>query len=108
MLNTTLTNNDMTIDNNAITIPATGTYIVSYQVGDATDVSGTERIAIGINGTINTPTQVSLSNTEATGGTFILNLNSNDTITLIPTITGTSTINTIGGYSATLTAVRIA
>ena len=98
----------MTIADNAITIPATGTYIVSYQAGDATGASGTERIAIGVNGTINTPTQVSLSATEATGGTFVLSLTDGDAITLIPTITQSTTLNANGGYSATLTIVRIA
>lgn len=105
---TVLTNNGLTASTNSLTVPATGTYLVSYTVNTATGATGTDNVSIGINGVTQAATQRPLSTTSSTGGSYITNLTANDVITLVPTATGATDITATGGPSATLTVVRIA
>ena len=106
-LPTVLTNNNMTIANNSITVPATGEYLVSYNVNSATDATDEDNIGIAVNGTINNGTKLALSQTDGISGTYMLNLSENDVITLVPTITAATELDNIGGPSAHLTVLRI-
>lgn len=106
-LPTVLTNNNMTVANNSITVPATGEYLVSYTVNSATNAATGDNVGIAINGTINNGTKLSLSQTDGIAGTYMLNLNANDVVTLVPTITTATELNADGGTSAHLTVLRI-
>lgn len=105
---TVLTNNGLTASTNSLTVPATGTYLVSYTVNRTTGTSNTDSVGIAIGGTLQAGTQMSLSSSQGVSGTYVLNLTNGNVITLVPTISGTSTVNNTGGPSATLTVVRIA
>lgn len=105
---TTLTNNGLTIANNSVTVLSTGTYFVMYGVNSATGATDEDNVAIAINGTINTNTERALSTTDGISGGYVLNLNANDVITLVPTVTGATELDDIGGPSVFLTIIRIA
>lgn len=105
---TVLTNNNVTVSTTSVTIPTTGTYIISYNINRATTESTTDNVGIAINGTINTATQSTLSTTSNTSASYILNLTSGDIITVVPTIADTNSITNNGGPSSSLTVVRIA
>lgn len=107
-LPTTLTNNGLTIGNDSITVAETGTYFVMFSLNSATDATDQDNVGIAINGAISTNTRRPLSSTDGVSGGYILNLTANDAITLVPTITGATELDDVGGPSAVLTVVRIA
>ena len=105
---TILTNNGLTIENDGITVPTTGTYLINFNTNEATNASDADNVAIAVNGVISTPTERLLSQTSGISGTFILNLTANNKISLIPTITDATNLTNSGGPSVSLTVVRIA
>ena len=105
---TVLTNNGLTAETDGITVTETGTYLVNFNTNEATGATGSDNVAIAINGVISTPTERLLSATTGTSGTFILNLTANDKITLVPTVTSATSLSNTGGPSVSLTVVRIA
>ena len=106
-----LTNNGMIIDATSITIPETGTYIVSYKTNvvneEISPEDNTYSIAIANNGTIIAATQSPLSNTSVTSGDFVLTLTDGDVITLVPTVSTTTTLSSSEGPSVNLSVIRI-
>lgn len=107
-LPTTLTNNGLTTGTDSITVASTGTYLVNFLLNSATGATDEDNVGIGINGTLLTNTRRALSSTEGVSGSYVLNLNANDVITLIPTVTGATELDDVGGPSVVLTVVRIA
>lgn len=107
-LPTTLTNNSLTIGNDSITVTNAGTYLVTYNINSATGATDEDNVAIAINGVISTNTKRALSTTDGVSGTYVLNLNANDVLTLVPTVTGATELDDVGGPSAILSVVRIA
>lgn len=107
-LPTVLTNNGLTTDGSAVTVAESGTYLVSYVVNEATTATGTDNVGIAVDGTINTATQTPLSTTDAVGGSYVLNLTAGNSVTLVPTVAGATSIDATGGPSASLTVMRIA
>lgn len=103
-----LTNNNLIVDGDSITVENDGTYLVSFSTGTATETVSTDNVGIAINGTIIDATRGLLSTTSGTSGTYVLNLSDGDVLSLIPTVETTTGINATGGPSATLTVVRIA
>lgn len=105
---TILTNNGLVIDNSNITVPTTGTYIVSYTVNATTGATTPDKVGIAINGTLSTPTENLLSATEPISGSYVLNLTADDVLTLVPTVAAQRSVTATGGPSVTFTVVRIA
>lgn len=106
-LSTVLTNNGLAVDNTTITVSETGTYLISFTVNDATAAAGADNVGIAVNNVVNTATHRTISPNYATGGSYILNLNANDKVSLVPTVTNATSISSTGGPSASLTVVRI-
>lgn len=104
----TLTNNGLIVDSTSITVEKAGTYFVAYFVNKATHGSGTDSISLAINGVINTDTARPLNEDTTSSGQFVLNLQQNSTLSLIPTIINATKIEANGGASATLTVIKIA
>ncbi|HCG57909.1 MAG TPA: collagen-like protein [Clostridiales bacterium] len=107
-LPTVLTNNSLTTTTaNTITVPSAGAYQISYTTSVATGAVSGDNVAIAVNGVVQTPTQRSLSTTQGVSATYVLNLSANDAITIVPTVTGATTLTNTGEPSATLTVIRV-
>ena len=107
-LPTVLTNNSLTTTTaNTITVPSAGAYQISYTASAATGAVSGDNVAIAVNGVVQTPTQRSLSTTQGVSATYVLNLSANDAITIVPTVTGATTLTNTGEPSATLTVIRV-
>lgn len=64
-------------------------------------------LAFSINGTEILATRRSMSSTAGVGATYVLNLNANDVITVVPTETGNTQIVDTGRPSDILSVIRI-
>lgn len=106
-LGTTVTNNGMVVGGNSITIPSTGTYLVSFGTNTATAAAGADNVGIGVNGVVDENTRRTLTTTQGTSGTYVLDLTADDELTLVPTVTSATNLGGTGGPSAFLTAVKI-
>lgn len=107
-LPTVLTNNSLTTTTaNTITVPSAGAYQISYTASAATGAVSGDNVAVAVNGVVQTPTQRSLSATQGVSATYVLNLSANDAITIVPTVTGATTLTNTGEPSATLTVIRV-
>lgn len=107
-LPTVLTNNSLTTTTaNTITVPSAGAYQISYTASAATGAVSGDNVAVAVNGVVQTPTQRSLSTTQGVSATYVLNLSANDAITIVPTVTGATTLTNTGEPSATLTVIRV-
>lgn len=107
-LMTELTNNGLNAGMDSITVVNAGTYLVSVLVNEATGVNEKDFISIRKNGTEINATRLCISSSAPVSGTYVLNLNANDVITVVPTETGETKFLDTGGPSAVLTIVRIA
>ncbi len=107
LLSSTMTNNGLVVSMSSLTIPATGTYLVTYYVNRATGAAGTDSIALAFNGNVDTNTMRPLSVDSTSSGQFVMNLTEGDVITLVPVIMNATRINGNGGPGATLTVVRL-
>lgn len=105
---TVLTNNGMVVSGTSVTIPATGTYIVSYTVNATTGAASPDNVGIAINGTLSVPTESLLSATTHISGSYVLNLTAGAVLTLVPTVAAQRNITAAGGPSVTFTVARIA
>lgn len=103
-----LTNNGLTVAPDSLTVPASGTYLVSYTINEATGVNEGDYVSIKVNDTELPATRRSLSSTAGVSGTYVLDLVANDVVTIVPTETGNTQLVDTGGPSATLTVIRLA
>jgi len=104
----TLTNNNMTVSTTGITVPATGTYLVSYGTNTIGDDGTANNVSIAVNGNIQSATTRALATNLTPSGSYILNLNAGDVITLIPSFSASTTLSNSNSTSAFLTVNRIA
>lgn len=107
VLQNTLTNNGMTVAGNGITVESDGTYLVSFGVNNATGATGTDNVSVAVDGVLNATTERKLFADSANTGTYVLDLQANNTLTLVPTVTGATQIVATGGPSAYLTVTKI-
>lgn len=103
-----LTNNGLNVSMDSITVVNTGTYLVSVLVNEATGVNEKDFISLKRNGVEINATRISISSSAPVSATYVLNLEANDEITVVPTETGETRFIDTGGPSAVLTIVRIA
>ena len=102
------TNNGLIVGGTTITVPATGTYIVSYCMNKATNAAGTDSVSIAIDGTMDRTTSRPLSDSSTTCGHFVMNLDEGNALSLVPVVINASRLEGSGGPCATLTVIRIA
>ena len=107
LLSTILTNNGLVLGGDFITVPATGTYIVTFYVNKATSAAGTDSIAVAIDGTIVRYTSQPLSENATSSGFFVMNLDEGNTVSLIPVVLNATKIEANGGPSVCLTVIKI-
>lgn len=102
------TNNGLIVGGTTITMPATGTYIVSYCMNKATNAAGTDSVSIAIDGTMDRTTSRPLSDSSTTCGHFVMNLDEGNALSLVPVVINATRLEGSGGPCATLTVIRIA
>lgn len=102
------TNNGLIVGGTTITVPATGTYIVSYCMNKATNAAGTDSVSIAIDGTMDRTTSRPLSDSSTTCGHFVMNLDEGNALSLVPVVINATRLEGSGGPCATLTVIRIA
>ncbi len=107
-LSTILTNNGLIVSGTAITVPATGTYIVAFYINRSNGAAGTDGVAIAIDDKVDSYTSRPLSDDSTSSGYFVMNLDEGNAISIVPVIINATRINASGGPSATLTVIRIA
>lgn len=106
-LSSIMTNNGLVLGGTFITVPATGTYIVSYCINRATNAAGTDSIVIAVDDVMERNTSMPLSDVSTTCGHFVMNLDEGNALSLVPVVLNATWIEGNGGASATLTLVRI-
>lgn len=106
-MSTILTNNGLIIGGTSITVPVTGTYIVTFYVNRASSAAGTDGISIAIDGKTIAYTSRPLSEESTSSGYFVMNLDEGNAISLVPVIINAKRLEASGGASATLTVIRI-
>lgn len=106
-LSSIMTNNGLVLGGTFITVPATGTYIVSYCINRATNAAGTDSIVIAVDDVTDSNTSMPLSDVSTTCGHFVMNLDEGNSLSLVPVVLNATWIEGNGGASATLTLVRI-
>lgn len=102
------TNNGLIVGGTTITVPATGTYVVSYCMNKATNAAGTDSVSIAIDGTMDRTTSRPLSDSSTTCGHFVMNLDEGNALSLVPVVINATRLEGSGGPCATLTVIRIA
>lgn len=101
------TNNGLIVGGTTITVPATGTYVVSYCMNKATNAAGTDSVSIAIDGTMDRTTSSPLSDSSTTCGHFVMNLDEGNALSLVPVVINATRLEGSGGPCATLTVIRI-
>lgn len=104
---TILTNNGLVLGGTFITVPSTGTYLVTYYVNRATGAAGTDSIAIAIDGTRERYTARPLSEESTSSGQFVMNLEEGNAVSLVPVVINNVKLEANGGPSATLTVIKL-
>ena len=103
-----LTNNNMTLGEDTIVVPAYGAYYINFFVNNSSTATSGDCVAIAINGTPLNTTRRPIITNSGTNGSVILNLNPNDAISLVPYVTNSKIITASGSPSAELTVMLIA
>lgn len=80
-LTTTISNNNITLANNTVTVADAGTYWINYGVGASTE-GVTDDIFLNVNGSSIAGSGKEISSSGAVNGNVILNLTANSTLTL--------------------------
>lgn len=107
-LPTELTNNGLTTTTaNTIIVPEAGTYEVAFTTATATGAGANDNVALALNGSILEPTRRPLSSSQGATGVYVYNLAADSALTLVPTVTGATTLVATNGPSATLTVIRL-
>lgn len=104
---TILTNNGLVLGGTFITVPSTGTYLVTYYVNRATGAAGTDSIAIAIDGTRERYTARPLSEESTSSGQFVMNLEEGNAVSLVPVVINNVKLEANGGPSATLMVIKL-
>ena len=107
LLSTIMTNNGLVLGGSHITVPATGTYLVTFYVNRADSAGGTDGISIAIDGNVVQQTSRPLSEASTSSGQFVMNLDEGNQVSIVPVVINTKRIIANGGCSATLTVVRL-
>lgn len=108
LLSTIMTNNGLVLGGSHITVPATGTYLVTFYVNRADSAGGTDGISIAIDDKVVQQTSRPLSEASTSSGQFVMNLDEGNQVSIVPVVINTKKIIANGGCSATLTVVRLA
>ncbi len=103
-----LTNNGTSLNESSITVPQTGTYLISFSINNGTTASAGDCIGIYNNGALLQGSRRPLTTSTNVSGTIVANLKANDIITLVPVLSTGRTLTSSGAPSAMLTVVQIA
>lgn len=102
-----LTNNGLDVNETSITVKSTGTYSVSYTINEVSQENDGDYVEINVNGQSIPATRRIMSSQAEVGGTYALNLNENDVITIVPKESGNVQLVGTTGASAILTVIKL-
>ena len=107
MMSGVMTNNGLVLSTNGVTIPATGTYLVTFYVNRASSADGTDGISLAIDGKLVQQTSRPLSESSTSSGQYVMNLAEGNVLTLVPVVLNAKRLLANGGPGATLTVIRL-
>lgn len=105
---TTVENNAMRIEENAVIVRSSGTYLISFSINNGSSASAGENIGVAVNGTIIEASRRPLTASTNTSATLVKRLQDNDRVTVVPTINSDKTLYASGAPSVMLTIVKLA
>lgn len=109
-LMTELTNNGLETTRDSIIVKNDGTYIVCYSINKVANAADGDHVAIYVNEVEIPATRKQMLTNSSIMGVFVLMLEKDDEITIVPTENQTdqTMLTDTGGPSASLTVIRIA
>lgn len=103
-----LINNNFTIQDNGLTVPTTGTFLISFSINNATDAAAGDCVGVAVNNVIIPASKRPITTTTNTSATFVTILNKNDVVTLVANVAQNRTLTASGAPSSMLSVMMIA
>lgn len=103
-----LINNNFTIQDNGLTVPTTGTFLISFSINNATDATAGDCVGVAVNNVIIPASKRPITTTTNTSATFVTILNKNDVVTLVANVAQNRTLTASGAPSSMLSVMMIA
>ena len=103
-----LINNNFRIQDNGLTVPTTGTFLISFSINNATDAAAGDCVGVAVNNVIIPASKRPITTTTNTSATFVTILNKNDVVTLVANVAQNRTLTVSGAPSSMLSVMMIA
>lgn len=103
-----LINNNFTIQDNGLTVPTTGTFLISFSINNATDAAAGDCVGVAVNNVIIPASKRPITTTTNTSATFVTILNKNDVVTLVANVAQNRTLTASGAPSSMLSVMMLA
>lgn len=103
-----LINNNFTIQDNGLTVPTTGTFLISFSINNATDAAAGDCVGVAVNNVIISASKRPITTTTNTSATFVTILNKNDVVTLVANVAQNRTLTASGAPSSMLSVMMLA
>lgn len=103
-----LINNNFTIQDNGLTVPTTGTFLISFSINNATDAAVGDCVGVAVNNVIIPASKRPITTTTNTSATFVTILNKNDVVTLVANVAQNRTLTASGAPSSMLSVMMLA
>lgn len=103
-----LINNNFTIQGNGLTVPTTGTFLISFSINNATDATAGDCVGVAVNNVIIPASKRPITTTTNTSATFVTILNKNDVVTLVANVAQNRTLTASGAPSSMLSVMMLA
>lgn len=106
-LSTVMSSNNLTLENNRVVISSSGTYLIAFSFNNSPSPTAGENIGLAINGTLKEGSQRPITKSTSVSAVMVMQLNANDVLSLICSVTTSQTITNSGSPSASLTAIKL-
>jgi len=96
------------IQDSGLTVPLTGTFLVSFSINNSRDAAAGDYVGVAINGVISNVSKRPVTTNSNTGASFAMLLNKNDVVTLVANVAQNITLTNSGAPSAVLSVMMLA
>lgn len=103
-----LINNNFRIQDNGLTVPTTGTFLISFSINNATDAAAGDCVGVAVNNVIIPASKRPITTTTNTSATFVTILNKNDVVTLVANVAQNRTLTASGAPSSMMSVMMLA
>lgn len=100
-------NNGLTVENNGLKVPTTGTYLISFSINNSRGAVAGDCVGVAVNNVIKESTKRPLTSSTNTSATIATLLNRDDVVTLVANVSADRTLTSSGAPSAMLTVIMI-